>query len=334
MDVGVSSSLSLLDGNPRKQGLSPRRHSSSAGGTANARTGVVGAGTFAERHASPFSVNGDFYTADYTSGSPGDDGSGDRVQRESCLSRFWRRWLWAIVAAVACVTWCTVGVVLICVPYSPYVGRFFLAAGLYGLAGGVSNFVAVRFLLHKVFIARNEKAFKRSIRAIVMDVFFDRDTIEDELVESVRSAASSFSVKRNLQSMLEAPAFDKAVDRRLAHLESGPEGMMLALLGVPVTSLKPLVTPLALSLASDLLPTIEQSFAPENIITADRLSDALHRVVTRRIDSFSLGEVGGVLRSVLMPHLSVMILFGSLFGCCVGVVTEVVQVSRFMHSSS
>ena len=239
---------------------------------------------------------------------------------------------WALVAVGSCIVFVLVGVILLYSSYSPHTGRFFLAAGLYGLAGAFSNYVAVRFLLHNVFIARNEQQFKRAIRSIVMNLFFDRETIEAELVDHVRKVLGTFSLKKNLQSVFESDDFDGAIDKKLYQFAAGPDGMMLAMLGIPATSLKPLVTPIILGLATDLSPILEDVFTPENVITADRLADALHNVVTDRIQALTLADVRAVLKGVLFPHVAAMVLWGSLFGCLIGVATEIVQVSKFMQS--
>jgi hypothetical protein len=211
------------------------------------------------------------------------------------------------------------------------VGRFLLSAGIFGLASACSNFLAVKVLLVTMFLSRHESVLQNSVRDIVMNIFFSKDRVEEQLVAHVRKAMSTTSLMSTIQTILAHTRTQQLVRQYLDHiLHYTKEGMMLSMLGVQKEALEPLLMPAVIATLSDLAPIVADILEPSDVITPDAFLDAMERVVSHRTASLDVDDLKGIVSGVLSPHLSMLVLWGSLFGVVVGLFAEVFTFSHFL----
>lgn len=210
-------------------------------------------------------------------------------------------------------------------------GRFLMSAGAFGLASALSNYVAVKVLLLTMFLSRHESVLQNSVRDIVMNIFFSKDRIEEQLVAHIRKAVSTTSVTQTVQAVLAHERTVRLVRRYLDQfLHYTREGMMLSMMGVSQETLEPFLVPAVLSVLSDVAPIVGDIMRPGDLITPDVFFDAMERVVSHRTASLDVEDLKGIVSGVLSPHLSILVLWGSLFGILLGLVAEALTFSHFL----
>ncbi|CUG90180.1 transmembrane protein, putative [Bodo saltans] len=164
-----------------------------------------------------------------------------------------------------------------------------------------------------------------------MNIFFSKDRMEEQLVAHVRKAMSTTSLMQTIQTVLAHSRTQQLVRQYLDHiLHYTKEGMMLSMLGVQREALEPLLMPAIVSTFSDLAPIVAEILEPADIMTPEAFLDAMERVVSHRTASLDVDDLKGIVSGVLAPHLSILVLWGSLFGIVVGVFAEVFTFSHFL----
>jgi uncharacterized membrane protein YheB (UPF0754 family) len=155
--------------------------------------------------------------------------------------------------------------------------------------------------------------------------------VEEQLVAHVRKAMSTTSLMSTIQTILAHTRTQQLVRQYLDHiLHYTKEGMMLSMLGVQKEALEPLLMPAVIATLSDLAPIVADILEPSDVITPDAFLDAMERVVSHRTASLDVDDLKGIVSGVLSPHLSMLVLWGSLFGVVVGLFAEVFTFSHFL----
>lgn len=211
-------------------------------------------------------------------------------------------------------------------------GRFFLSCGIFGLASALSNFVAVKVLLLTLFLSRHESVLQASVQDIVMNIFFTKEAVEPHLVAHVRKGLSTTTnVVQTIGQILTTPEFDTLIEKYLKRLlYQTPEGLMMTFAGLSKEKLKPLVLPAMVTLVSDVLPVLSTLFEVKDVVSMDAVFDVLERIVSHRAESLNIRDLKGIVSGVLGPHLSILVLWGSVFGILLGAAAEALSFSYFL----
>jgi hypothetical protein len=80
------------------------------------------------------------------------------------------------------------------------------------------------------------------------DTFFAPAFLEKQLKDKLGSFADSKVVEEKLQLLLDSPEFEAVLDKKLASLGSSPMGVMLSMLSLNASKIKPFVKVGALSI--------------------------------------------------------------------------------------
>ena len=100
---------------------------------------------------------------------------------------------------------------------SPWV----LAAGLFGFAGGVTNWLAVKMLFDRVpllygsgVIPARFREIRAQIRALILTHFFAEEYLARFLAQRLEAAGAA-ALDERLQQLLQSPEVDMAIDSKL-----------------------------------------------------------------------------------------------------------------------
>ena len=120
-----------------------------------------------------------------------------------------------------------------------FLGRNFiiqlvLAFGLFGFAGGITNWLAVKMLFDHIpflwgsgVIPRRFKEIREAIKIQVLEMFFDKEFLSHYLGPRSRELLHSIDLPGILRKMASSPDFDEMFVSKLTELSLRPEGMML-----------------------------------------------------------------------------------------------------------
>ena len=112
--------------------------------------------------------------------------------------------------------------------------RLIIAFGLFGFAGGITNWLAVKMLFDKVpflfgsgVIPRRFKEIREAIKVQVLEMFFDKEFLSHYLGPRSKEILKSIDLPGILRKMTSSPDFDQMFISKLTEISLRPEGMML-----------------------------------------------------------------------------------------------------------
>jgi uncharacterized membrane-anchored protein YjiN (DUF445 family) len=112
--------------------------------------------------------------------------------------------------------------------------RHITAFGLFGFAGGITNWLAVKMLFDKVpflfgsgVIPRQFKEIRQAIKEAVLEMFFDKAFLESYLGPRSKELLVSLDLPGVLRKVTSAPEFDDMFITKLTEISMKPEGLML-----------------------------------------------------------------------------------------------------------
>ena len=110
-----------------------------------------------------------------------------------------------------------------------------LAFGLFGFAGGVTNWLAVKMLFDKIpglvgsgVIPRRFQDILGALKTMILETFFEEQFLKEYLSTRSKSALEGIDVKGRLAAAMGAEGFDATLARKLEALAATPDGMLLA----------------------------------------------------------------------------------------------------------
>ena len=95
------------------------------------------------------------------------------------------------------------------------VGAFILAFGLFGFAGGVTNWLAVKMLFDKLpyvygsgVIPERFMEIRKAIKKMLMTAFSEESFLKEQLETQMPKWLEGFNIESKLDSFLSSPKFD------------------------------------------------------------------------------------------------------------------------------
>ena len=109
--------------------------------------------------------------------------------------------------------------------------RWGLAAGLFGFAGGITNWLAVKMLFDRVcglpgsgVIPMRFKEIREVVKDTIMKTFFDGPYLENYMSSKGSEMLSGMDLGAKLRAVLETPEVDEMISNQLEGLAAKPEG--------------------------------------------------------------------------------------------------------------
>eukprot|EP01094_Clydonella_sp_ATCC50884_P027863 TRINITY_DN8196_c0_g1_i3.p1 TRINITY_DN8196_c0_g1~~TRINITY_DN8196_c0_g1_i3.p1 ORF type:complete len:270 (-),score=73.70 TRINITY_DN8196_c0_g1_i3:179-988(-) len=226
-----------------------------------------------------------------------------------------------------------IGVVLVAIwpRVTPF--QFILAFGLFGFSGGVTNSMAVKMLFDRVpglygsgVIERRFREIQDTVKKVIMDTFFDKKYLAKYLHTKAGQMAESFDVEEKLRELLESDTVDAIIDQKLDELAQRPEGLWLSMHGVTTKELRPMIKPFILGMGSDVAPMLLKNFDPDKLLNIDKIRTEVDTLLTTKLQELKPSTVKKLLEDVMRVHLGWLIVWGNVFGGCIGLMTKALEV--------
>ena len=103
--------------------------------------------------------------------------------------------------------------------------RWVLAAGLFGFAGGITNWLAIKMLFDRVcglpgsgVIPNRFKEIREVVKNTIMKTFFDGPYLEQYMNKKMASLAGEIDLGAKIQAVLESPEVDEMITKALTEL--------------------------------------------------------------------------------------------------------------------
>ncbi len=194
-----------------------------------------------------------------------------------------------------------------------------LAVGLFGFAGGATNWLAVKMLFDRVpllygsgVIPARFRAIREAVKDAIMRYFFDEEYLERFFAERM----AGDDVGEKVQKVLASDEVDAIIDRKLDELAESPQGMMLQLVGTQ--TVKPLVKQFVIGFGSEIAPLL----ADEAGIDVSTMRQQVDGLLETKLEELTPDRVKEMMEEVIREHLGWLIIWGNVFGGTIGLLSK------------
>ena len=210
--------------------------------------------------------------------------------------------------------------------YSQFYSIIIFTTGLFSLAGGVTNWLAVYMLFDKIpliygsgVIPNRFEDFKIGIKKLIVQEFFTEERVKNFFAE--------------YENLLSPENIAGKVDYEevFEHLKDGivesSFGGMLALVGgkSALNVLKePIIEKLKL-VVSDVIDNLKTEAITDNITTD--LLEKIEGIIDTRLNELTPEMVKQIVQDMIRHHLGWLVVWGGVFGGLIGLITSILNTS-------
>ena len=211
-----------------------------------------------------------------------------------------------------------------------------LSTGLFALAGGVTNWLAIHMLFEKVpglygsgVISARFEDFKVGINTLVMDQFFSKDNLDRFFNEMV---SEDDNHKLDFHDVIDSTDLNGAYDSLVSTIMESSFGSMLGMFG-GVEALTPLKAPFIVKMKQSLNEMAHSDAFQASIrekLTSTPVSQNIHQqieyVVSARLEELTPQMVKDIIQTMIRQHLGWLVVWGGVFGGLIGLVASQLSV--------
>lgn len=203
-----------------------------------------------------------------------------------------------------------------------------LAVGLFGFAGGVTNWLAVKMLFDKVpllygsgVIPMRFREIRQTVKDAIMRYFFDEEYLERFLGERVGELAGGEELGDRVGEVLESEEVDAIIDAKLEEMAASPQGMMIKMVGIQ--TVKPLVKQFVIGVGTEMAPLLAGEVARSELEVGP-LRAQVDGLLETKLEELTPERVKEMMEEVIREHLGWLIVWGNVFGGTIGLVSKAV----------
>jgi hypothetical protein len=209
---------------------------------------------------------------------------------------------------------------------------YVLAFGLFGFAGGITNWLAVKMLFDKVpgligsgVIPRQFKAIRMAVKDTIMKTFFDEAYLEAYLKDRSKSLLQGLDLPAKIEGLFAKDDFDATLELKLTELSQKPEGMMLQMMaGMTggISGMVPMIKPMLQSFGGEMGTMLVNNFNPMDLMSVEQVRAELDRLMEEKLLLLTPELVKRLMEDVIRKHLGWLIVWGNVFGALIGVASK------------
>ncbi|RKZ86419.1 MAG: DUF445 domain-containing protein [Gammaproteobacteria bacterium] len=207
-----------------------------------------------------------------------------------------------------------------------------LSTGLFALAGGVTNWLAIHMLFEKVpglygsgVISARFEDFKIGINSLVMEQFFSKENLDRFVAEIVTEDANHHL---DFHEVIEQTDLNPTFDSLVAVIMESSFGSMLGMFGGEgaLAPLKePFINKMKVSLNEMAHSDSFQNSVRDKLSSApvsSELHQQIEHVVQSRLDELTPQMVKDIIQAMIRQHLGWLVVWGGVFGGLIGLVAS------------
>ncbi|CAM9147853.1 unnamed protein product, partial [Ectocarpus fasciculatus] len=223
-----------------------------------------------------------------------------------------------------------VGILLTKLDGDTLAAKYILGFGLFGFAGGLTNWLAVKMLFDRIpgligsgVIPRQFKEIREAVKDAVLEMFFDSSFLKEYLGTRSKQMIASMNFPRMFKDTVSSPDFDEIFLTKLTELSMKPEGLLLNTISQMfggMNGLAPMLKPMLIAFGEELITTVVDRFDPFALISVDKIRDEISLLMTEKLQFLTPEKVKEILEHVIRRHLGWLVVWGNVFGGLIGVV--------------
>ncbi len=202
-----------------------------------------------------------------------------------------------------------------------------LYTGLFALSGALTNQLAIHMLFEKVpllygsgVIPQRFEAFKKAIKDLMMQEFFNREQL-DKFFQNEEK-------KINLVPIIEDTDFSPAFDALSKTVMESSFGGMLGMFGGE-TALEGLREPFSNKMKSAVIKIVNSQAFNETLqqhmqssALSDDLINSIESVIEARLNELTPQMVKEIVEKLIKEHLDWLVVWGGVFGGVIGLISS------------
>jgi len=207
---------------------------------------------------------------------------------------------------------------------------YVFAFGLFGFAGGITNWLAVKMLFDEVpgligsgVIPKRFEEIRRAVKNTIMRTFFDRGFIARYVTEQSGELITKLGLKEKIANFLTSDKGDAMLRTKLGNLRNSEVGLMLAMVNIDIGGAMMVnkVRDEMIAAAGEVGPLIASLLDP-NELPIDTLRDEVDKLMTAKLGELDADKVKLLMEEVIRKHLGWLVVWGNVFGGCIGVIAH------------
>eukprot|EP01083_Nonionella_stella_P089759 250581_1 len=208
--------------------------------------------------------------------------------------------------------------------------RYVLSLGLFGFAGGITNWLAVKMLFDQIpflygsgVIPRRFKEIRQTVKKTIMKTFFD----EDYLRTYIHSKVQTFDLEGKICMIMDSPETQKMIDIKLNETMQKPEVIMLmAMMNMQSAMLIPMLKPFIVTMGKDVAPMLKtQLFDDSEFVNTRRIHEEIDQLMETKLELLTAPMVKKLMEEVMRKHLAWLIIWGNIFGALIGLISAILK---------
>ncbi|MDQ8184540.1 hypothetical protein [Pelagicoccus sp. SDUM812002] len=223
----------------------------------------------------------------------------------------------SLTTNLACILLLAVGIALPDSSVKPYV----LNAGVFALAGAITNWIAVHMLFEKVpglygsgVIAARFEEFKAAIHKLVMESFFTEENF-------MKFADTALHLGLDVQTIEKNIDMDELFEGFLRVVSESKFGGMLSMFG-GIKALEPLRAPFKEEFRRRLEQIVETLDISHSHGSFEKIQPMIEGLVRGKLDELTAPQVKQLLSDLIREHLGWLVVWGGVFGALIGILSN------------
>jgi uncharacterized membrane-anchored protein YjiN (DUF445 family) len=212
--------------------------------------------------------------------------------------------------------------------------NFVLAFGLFGFAGGITNWLAVKMLFDRIpgligsgVIPNRFREIRGALKDTIMRSFFDEQHLQQYIETKGPEMMAKCNLAGRVETFIASPEFDGILIAQLEELSTTPEGAMLMMLKqmmpfpMLVTMVKPMLNNVAKDMVARALPTSNLGA----VLDLKAVRAEIDGVMEEKLQLLTADIIKRLIEDVIREHLGWLVVWGNVFGGLIGVITLAVR---------
>ena len=209
-----------------------------------------------------------------------------------------------------------------------------LAFGLFGFAGGITNWLAVKMLFDTVscgpvsligsgVIPHHFKEIRSSVKSMCLSMFFDEAKMKAYLGGKSDSIMEAVDLPKVIAGVMSGPDVDEKITTSLTALSAKPEGAMIEMIapmmgGIPglVAQLKPMLTAFAADMGSMMATNMDLA----EMVPVAKIRAEVETFMDEGLLLLTPDLVKTMMENIIREHLGWLVVWGNVFGGLIGVI--------------
>ncbi|MBT7859400.1 MAG: hypothetical protein HN712_03775 [Gemmatimonadetes bacterium] len=216
-------------------------------------------------------------------------------------------------------------------------GPWIMAVGVFGFAGGITNWLAVKMLFDRVpglygsgVIPARFREIRATIKNLIMAHFFDEEYLQRFFNEHGTELGGGPGVlTRKLGDLLASDEAGRAIEWEIEKLKEGPYGMVVRMAGTEM--LMPLIQQFLGGLIERIGPMAEAKMR-EDLFDVVKLRSQVDRLLETKLEELTPEIVKRMMEKVMRKHLGWLIVWGNVFGGLIGLLSKAMAVQYGIQS--